>query len=185
MPTLTDASSIDRKNIKNMIIDYMQPRIKAITSSIQDKVASTLSTTLTFLGGMTGSGTLSSSSDITRIATAIPDDSHTHDASTIAGSVSGVPDTIVRRDSEGCITSGGESIADTGYKLADGTDISTLFRTVQQARFTAENDTGGTGDYLRSARLSIDEYGQITLTTIKDNLYQLSEYQDITKDGCS
>ena len=89
------------------------------------------------------------------LQTVVDPSSHRHSISTISGGVEPTPDTAVVRDSQGHIRSSGSSASETGFKLADGRDLGTLFvRTDQQIINFRNEDDGTSGNVITKLKLS-------------------------------
>lgn len=146
MNDLTD-ESVTKKNIKEMVRFLYLPRINTILSRCKSSVKSLIDRIVRFRGQMTSYTDLSKSSKDGTVTfnTTVVNDGHTHNSSQIIGSVQAIPNTIVQRDNLGMIHGSGNRYGETGYKLSNGSDLSTLFRNINSFPFTTS--TTPTGSY--------------------------------------
>jgi len=98
----------------------------------------------------------------------VKQNSHIH-SNVINGSVPATPNSIVKRDSNGCIYSNSNTIV-TGYKLFDGTDIGTFFKPTSDILNINQNDSG-TGAVMSNTTLIINSMNSLTLTRYRRGTY--------------
>lgn len=116
-----------KKSIKNMVYTYINEKMYTVLNFINSLYIKERSTSITLQGEVTGTGTIYSANNI-EINTYISDNSHTHENLLLTdSSIQSLPNTAVMLDENGNIFSSGTIYGDTGYKLKNGLDISTLF----------------------------------------------------------
>lgn len=116
-----------KKSIKNMVYTYINEKMRTILSFLNCLNVNTKPRLITLQGEVTGTGTIYSANNI-EINTYISDNSHTHENLLLTdSSIQSFPNTAVMLDENGNMFSSGTIYGDTGYKLKNGLDISTLF----------------------------------------------------------
>ena len=116
-----------KKSIKNMVYTYINEKMCTILSFLNSLNIDKKSIPITLQGEINGTGTIHSVNNI-EINAHISDNNHTHENLLLTdSSVIGFPNTAVITDENGNIFSSGTIYGDTGYKLKNGLDISTLF----------------------------------------------------------
>lgn len=116
-----------KKSIKNMVYTYINEKMRTILSFLNCLNVNTKPRLITLQGEVTGTGTIHSANNI-EINAYISDNSHTHENLILTNSsIQSFPNTAVITDENGNIFSSGTIYGDTGYKLKNGLDISTLF----------------------------------------------------------
>lgn len=116
--------------------------------------------------GLIGSGTIvevGKYSDV-EISLTIDTTKHVHTKEQLPVSVPAVPETIALRDSSGNVHSSGSTVGDSGYKLSDGRDLTSLFKTVNGTYISVGQVRTGSGAACTDAYLSLSG-NMITLTT--------------------
>lgn len=174
------------KNIRRMIKAYIIPRIVSIYGNLQTYIRMLLNRRIVFKGAASGETNfiqLTDSKEL-KIPLTIQNNSHTHTSDHIVGSVKPDPDTIVKRDSSGNIIGKGSTHGDTGFKLSNGNDVSSLFMKSDYRPITVSTVTTGSGNYTNSIVFSMDGNNKITLNYNKANFCPVSKHPDVQKDGC-
>ena len=116
-----------KKSIKNMVYTYINEKMYTVLNFINSLYIKENSTSITLQGEVTGTGTIYSANNI-EINAYISDNSHTHENLILTdSSIQSFPNTAVMLDENGNMFSSGTIYGDTGYKLKNGLDISTLF----------------------------------------------------------
>lgn len=116
-----------KKSIKNMVYTYINEKMYTILNFINSLYIKENLTSITLQGEVTGTGTIYSANNI-EINAHISDNSHTHENLLLTdSSIQSFPNTAVMLDENGNMFSSGTIYGDTGYKLKNGLDISTLF----------------------------------------------------------
>lgn len=151
-------STILDKSIKTNTYVVILPLIKSHITMLTTKLNKLRNRTINLTRDVRGSASLNSadkSTNIVTINTTIANDNHTHSEADINASVSPVGNTIVKRDGSGNVISGGTSMTNTGYRLANGADISTLFKLPSANPWTVETrKTGTSGGVVSSVYVS-------------------------------
>lgn len=146
------------KNIKNYIRDYLQARANVIITRCRTKITDIANKILTITGDMTGTADLSSPNDdnVVIINVKVADDNHKH--SDNVGTINPVPNEIVKRDKSGRIYGIGEYYNNTGFLLANGADISSLFvnKNDPEVDSNTTNTGSGSGCYLEKLQLKVN-----------------------------
>ena len=143
-------------SIKETIMSIIDPLIKSLTK-IEEEAETNLNVKIVQLTeGVTGSGKIIGKNlpDIVEINTVVVPTSHEHTSAQLPTSVTPVANTFVQRDNYGQIFSKGNSINDTGYKITDIGDISTLFEKPNQPYVTISEEKTGDG-VLNNAWLTV------------------------------
>lgn len=184
---------IHEKSLRNMIRSVMLPHLLIIISKCRDKVNSLISRTIKFTGAINASANLSNTNDDGTVVfdTTIANDSHHHLSESIDSEVSAVSNSLVKRDNLGRIHSVGSTYGDTGFKLANGTDVSSLFRYVNNYPFSAKTvataDASATNSdttVITNANLSINSSNEVTLTYVNSGLCPTYQHPNCNEDGC-
>ncbi len=107
--------------------------------------------------GLSGSGTIIElgKHDDVEISLTIDPSKHTHTKDQLPVSVPAVPETIALRNSSGDIQSSGAISGASGYKLANGTDLTSLFKTTNSTYISVGHTTTGSGSACTGAALAI------------------------------
>lgn len=174
------------KNIRNMIKGIIIPKIVSIYDNIQTYIRMLLDRRIIFKGDATGETNFIQLTDSKsmQISLEIEDNSHTHTSEQIAGSVQPMPDTIVKRDVNGNMIGKGSVHGDTGFKLSNGSDVSSLFMKSDYRPITVTTVATGGGNYTNNIVFSMNENHKITLSYSNSNFCPINMYPDVRKDGC-
>lgn len=202
----SDSQSVLKKNIRKMVRFLYLPKIQVLISRCRDSIQTLLKKTIRFTGGMIGEANLQDhdKSGVVLFETTVVDDGHKHTSAQINGSVKATPNSIVQRDENGQIHGSGNRYGNTGFKLANGIDVSTLFRSVDAAPFTAGTSASGshntasainpfdplrqwnTGNYpvVDNISLSINKGLNVTLLYHRSGFCMHFKHPDVAADGC-
>lgn len=91
------------------------------------------------------------------VETKLTSTNHLHSFNDFPSSIAATPNTIVVRDDYGNIYSGGINIDNTGYKLSNGNDLSSIFKHKNEDFLKIEIIQHGFGDIIENAYLEKDE----------------------------
>ncbi len=188
------STDIQEKSIRNMIRAVMLPHLLILISKCRDKVNSLISRTVKFTGAMNASANISNVDEDGTVVfnTTIATDSHHHLSQSIEAEVEAISNSLVKRDSQGKIHGSGSTYGNTGFKLANGTDISSLFRYVNTYPFTTRtvaNSDGSVNDtdptVISDATLSLNSAtNEVTLTYVSSGLCPTYQHPNCNEDGC-
>lgn len=159
-----------KKSIKNMVYTYINEKMHTILSFLNCLNVNTKPRLITLQGEVTGTGTIHSANNI-EINAYISDNGHTHENLILTdSSIQSFPNTAVMLDENGNIFSSGTIYGDTGYKLKNGLDISTLF-IPKKNNFTINNiEKNDINDPIISIKID-NENNNITLVkNIRKNI---------------
>lgn len=117
-------------SLKNTISAIDNPSISVFKNELLKVETNYRNKKINFIKGITGSGDLlkyGDDTDSTIDITVVPSE-HTHDAAQLPVSVPATPKTIALRDATGKLYSSSASTTKTGYLIADGRDLASLFK---------------------------------------------------------
>ena len=151
---------------KEIVESYATPLIKTIRDSLDKRMESYKNKNLILQGGVVGNGTILKDGDtapVTITTTVVPT-MHKHSKEQLPVTVPASPNTIALRDNAGNTYSNDASTSNTGYKLANGTDLAALFAGVSDTYVSINYTTTGKGGACTDASISLSG-NRITLTT--------------------
>lgn len=116
--------------------------------------------------GLIGSGTIVEVGKYNAVEIQLTIDAtkHIHTKEQLPVSVPATPSTIALRDSSGNIRGSGAVVGNSGYKLADGRDLTSLFKTINSTYISVEHIKTGSGNACTNAVLTLVG-NKIVLTT--------------------
>ena len=165
---MIDDIKITEKNIKRQILLSILPYIKEFSSYLNNVINKIRNVIITFTGEATGTlnmTTIDTNNNID-ININVVNNSHTHTDQEIDGSILPDPNSIVKRDIAGYIYSSGTTKQITGFKLANGVDIGTLFNPKNVSPIVLQ-EVGTIG--------SNNTVTDISIQKISDNHFQINK----------
>lgn len=177
------------KNIKNMIRAIIIPKL----ASIRDNFITFRDLILRrriVITGTQASGEFNMSDLASKqkldIDITILDDGHTHTNDQVEGSVQALPNTIVARDINSHIVGSGSTYGNTGFKLSNGDDVSTLFLNSEDRPLQCRTSfTGGGGQqYITNIEFVEESTNKILLTYNAAAFCPVYRHSSVKKDGC-
>ena len=140
----------------NAIRIIADPVIVALDYSIRAVSTAYKKKDIILTHGVEGKGTIIGEGlpETVDISTTVVPDKHTHDRDQLPSSVAASPNTLALRDDSGNTYSRASATNNTGYLIASGADITTLFQTTSDPYMTVERRNSGSGSVITNAWLS-------------------------------
>lgn len=136
------------RNTRELVDTLIDPQIRNLVLRLESIYDEIKNKKITIYGGTTGTCDLLENSIVTDLPLTVVPSGHKHDAAQLPASVSATPNTLVRRDSSGSIYGSGSTYGNTGFKLSDGRDVSTLFSSAASADILVSHSARGSGNRL-------------------------------------
>lgn len=163
---------ITKTTFFNIIDVFVSPTLKKITTAINTALTNYKTKKIVFKGGVSAEATIVSEQETAPIIipTFVDPLMHDHTELQLPVSVQANPKTIAKRTETGKLVSSQSSMNNSGYKISDGRDVTSLFQTMSDTylvfKFTKDNVDTTSATYGVVANAVLTKAGNtITLAT--------------------
>lgn len=145
------------RNLKELIHTLIDPQIRNLILQLDSIYDSIKNKKIEAYGDVTGKCDLLENSLNTNLPLTIIPSNHTHDAAQLPASVAAIKNTLILRDNQGAIYGSGSTYGNTGFKLSNGNDVSSLFENVAAPDVVVKYTPQGSGNRLTD--IWLEKYG--------------------------